>query len=185
MNNKIKTLLAAGALVVGVQQAQAIPINGSIKISSDFSHAEVDFVANTVDIVDDSAVVPGNSAVASATGDFSGLIGAKINYADFTYSPLTVVNPLWATVALGVASFDLLSITSIIEAPGLGLLLQGSGIAHLAGFTDTPGKWSFSSTTTGSSFDFSSTATVPDGGTTAMLLGLGFLGAAGLRRKLS
>ena len=185
ITKKLATLLAAGALVAGAFQAQAAQITGTIDIVASGSHVVLDKTANTVDFVDDNAL-PGNALVSNGTGDFAAFIGSAATYADFTYSPLAVVNPIWTLVAGGL-SFDLASITFISEA-GTGLVLNGTGTIHSALHDDTPGTWSFSAdTANGGLFTFSSqtAAQVPDGGATAMLLGLGVLGMATLRRKLS
>ena len=187
---KVVALTALAAFAVGAQQAHAVSIQGTIDIGALGSHLIINKTANTVDFVDDVVALPGNAIVANGEGNFAGLIGTPATYQDFTYSPLTVVNPLWSLIGPSV-SFDLLAITSIDET-GAGLVLTGTGTVHAAGFDDTPGVWSFSADTTASiastaRFTFSSQSAAvatPDGGATAMMLGVGVLGMAGLRRKL-
>lgn len=189
ITNKLATLLATGALALGALQAKAATIEGTIEIGPRFSTAEVDMVNDSVTFVDSSVdLAAGNAIVSLATGEFSGYLDALVQYEDFTYNPLTVDNPIWELVVGGL-SFDLTAITSITETSA-GIILTGTGTvdATAAGYDLTPGTWSFSANTSngGASFSFSSTvSTVPDGGATAMLLGLGVLGMAGLRRKLS
>lgn len=185
ITKKLATLLAASALVAGAFQAQAAPITGTIDIVASGSHVVLDKTANSVTFVDDNAV-PGNALVSNGTGDFAAFVTQLVTYADFTYSPLAVANPIWTLVAGGL-SFDLETVTFISEA-GTGLVLNGTGTIHSALHEDTSGTWSFSAdTASGGNFTFSSqtAANVPDGGATAMLLGLGVLGMATLRRKLS
>lgn len=179
------TLAAAGLMTI---TAQAVPITGDIFIASFGSYASVDQTANTVTFVDTSAA-PGNALVGGGTGDFASLMPGPtyVTYVNFTYNPLSVVNPIWSTVTVGLASFDLTSITSISESAS-GLVLTGTGIISLAGFDNTAGTWSFGANTTdGTTFNFSSTtmAGVPDGGTTVVLLGAALSGLAWVnaRRK--
>lgn len=188
MTKKLTTLLATGALVLGLQQAQAVQITGSVDIVASGSSVVIDKSANTVTFIDENAL-PGNALVSNATDDFTGFIGQLATYANFTYNPLSVVNPLWTLVigdgTLAGASFDLLSIDFINEA-GAGLSLAGTGTIHAFGFDDTAGSWSFSAdTANGGRFTFSSqtAAHVPDGGATALLLGLGFLGMGFIARR--
>lgn len=184
ITKKLATLLAAGALALGALQAQAATIS-IIGIGADNSFVTVDTTANTITFTDiDADVSNGNSQVTLATGDFLGLQGQDVAYADFSYDPLGVTNPLWTLIS-GVASFDILAITSVTET-STGVILNGTGQITLNGDM-TSGTWSFSADATAPGiFNFSSTnINVPDGGATAMLLGLGVLGMAGLRRKLS
>jgi hypothetical protein len=66
------------------------------------------------------------------------------------------------------------------------LSLQGGGIVTMnAGLNPTPGTWGLNFGVSGTSFTWSdSTSTIPDGGTTAMLLGGVLAGLGLLRRKL-
>ena len=183
MKNKALSLIA-GSLLAGSLVANAIPISGSIGIGALGSFASIDKTANTVSFTPAS---PANNAqVNQVFGDFAaaGLLGTVATYKDFTYSPLTVVNPLWITLG-GAASFDLTAVTIINEA-GTGLVLNGTGTVYLTGYDATPGTWSFSADATGAVFNFSSTVTtgVPDGGMTLMLLGSALTGLALIRRKI-
>ena len=186
MKKLIKSAAVLTAVLVIAGSAQAVQITGHIGIGAFNAHAVIDQTANTVHFVDDDALA-GNSIINQATGNFSPLLGQMATYKDFTYSPLSVANPLWATVTIGLASFDLLSITSVSET-ATGVTLSGSGMIHLAGFDDTFGNWSFSADATSpADFNWSSTTTgqAPDGGTTVMLLGAALSGLAIIRRKLA
>ncbi len=176
----LASLLAAGA-------ANAAPITGSIHIAAFGASVAVNTVANTV------TFAAGNNGQVNIapTGSYAGLVllGASVHYNSFNYGALpgpVAVAPLWITTAGTLASFDLSVITSITEGSGAVSLL-GTGTAKLAGFTDTPGNWSFSATSaTGGEFNWSSTNTprVPDGGATLALLGVSVLGLGGMRRFL-
>jgi hypothetical protein len=72
------------------------------------------------------------------------------------------------------------------------LILSGSGILKIVGptaltsYAPTLGAWTFTANSLGSTFSFSSSnaaAGVPDGGTTALLLGAGLTGLAVISRR--
>ncbi len=178
-----KLLLVTATATLLTISAQAVQINGTIDIGAFDSTVTINKALNTVTFVDSGNLPGANAVVNSATGNFVPFVLQQVNYANFSYSPLTVVNPLWQ-LSIGGLSFDLLSITSIDEGVP-GLELHGSGIIHSALYEDTVGNWSFSANTTGTKFTFSSqTSTVPDGGTTVMLLGAALSGLGLIRRKL-
>lgn len=176
-------LLLATATMIGLS-AQAAPITGSIDIGAFNSTVTVDKGANTVTF-NDAGAPAGNAIVGFASGALTPYLGEFASYQNFSYDPLSVVNPLWNLVSFAV-SFDLQSITSIDET-GPGLILTGTGILTAPGFDPTAGVWSFSAdSATGGRFTFSSqTAAVPDGGTTLMLLGAALSGLGLIRRKIA
>ena len=179
----LASLLLAGA-------ASAVPIAGSISIVSFLDPAfSFDLTANTV-----TFGVGANAIVSNRSGSYALAIPVLIptvgvHYNSFTYSPLGgSISPIWATTApnLGLASFDLSSISFIDENPGIGLALRGDGMAKLAGYDDTRGTWSFTATQNGTVFGWDSinSTRVPDGGATLALLGMSVLGLGGVRRFL-
>jgi hypothetical protein len=183
---KLTQLFGALAVAAGLltSAANAATIQGEINIAA-IGTANIDFTANTVTF---SPTYPAtNAIVGSSTGDFAALAPVLTfgSYKNFTYDPLSVANPIWT---FGGVSFNLLSVTSITEdsvGPERSLVLFGSGVATAAGYDDTVGSWSFSADTTSSKFSWSSTAsTVPEGGATLALLGLGLVGLEGARRRL-
>jgi len=181
---KLKTTSTLGAALVAAlaltSAANAAFIKGEIAVGA-LSTAAIDFGANTVSFTPTAPLI--NAIVSNSTQDFATLAPVMTfgSYKNFTYDPLTVSNPVWS---FGGVSFSLLNISSISESAS-SLVLFGSGNALAAGFDDTPGTWSFSADKTGSSFSWSSTAAVPDGGTTIALLGVSLLGLHGIRRRLS
>ena len=109
----------------------------------------------------------------------------------------TPLNPLWSFVSAGKTySFNLISLHQDFVS-STALVLSGLGTAFITGGGSekiaTTGLWNFTGQTLGvSSFTFSSSAdvnapvtSVPDGGSTAMLLGSGLVGFAWFRRKLA
>ena len=89
-------------------------------------------------------------------------------------------------------SVDALTQTGLQRNGGGGstqsLILQGTGVAHITGFENTPGAWIITVNTAdgGVTFSFSaSSSATPDGGTTVVLLGTALSGLAWVnaRRK--
>ena len=136
------------------------------------------------------------------TDDYSGTTGAVATFTDFSFTGSGTsahlsggsIIPEWTfTMGSKTYSFDLLKLDSGTFTPGRvsALSLQGEGIAHITGFTDTPA--SFSLQGTGNHFTFtilqaSTTAvgnSVPDGGSAMTLLGLGLVAVETVRRKLA
>lgn len=165
----------------------AAPITGTIELSSEASTITIDYSANTVSF--SPAAPSNNTEVADSSGSLATLlpIGTLISYQNFSYDPLSVTNPIWTS---GSTWFNLSEVTSFYEAPNSnGLLLFGKGTINtsVAGFESTPGDWSFSADRANrtTKFSWSSTASatsVPDGGSTIVLLGASILGLGGARR---
>ena len=131
-------------------------------------------------------------------GSYTGTAGSSVTWNAFGWNPSTApVSPLWTFTSGGrTYSFDLGNVT-IKSQDNTFLNLLGSGTLNITGsgpsYSPTSGSWSFTiSNPTGgakSNFAFtfanSQTAAVPDGGASAMLLGLGVLGLGMVRRKTS
>lgn len=186
----MKTLFTKSALVgvstlIFAATANAAYIIGDIDISQSGSTTAINFTTNTVTFTPGAPTA--NAKVDSASGNFSSLLGSNIAYSDFSYDPLAVSGggPIW--VGTGV-SFTLTSLTSVTEVGTAALVLFGKGYVSLAGYDSTPGVWSFTASTTGTTFNFGSTTTatnVPDGGATVALFGASMLGLFGFRRKFA
>ena len=189
---KTSLLKLAGGLLVASAfsvSALALPITGEIHIdATGGSTVALNFVNNTVKF---SPTSPANfnAKVSFVDGDYAApsLIGDLAKYSDFNYgaSPGAIA-PITIWSVPGLASFVLNDVTSITEIPGVGLLLEGSGIAYLKGYDPTPGDWSFSANRSKTKFTFASTTTpesVPDTGATAALLVLGFVGVRAFRPR--
>jgi hypothetical protein len=194
MKKNIIKYLASAALALGMVSAvQATPINGSIgflglytqnggtagNLASATSFTIINTVANPI------IVQPG-----SATGDLAGA-GAPITYATPIgvngNAPSLVGLQLWSATK-GLITYSLL-VTSETQSftSGTQLNLTGTGILRDGNPADnTSGVWQIGFGVSGSSFTWQSTsASAPDGGTTAMLLGAALSGLALLRRKLA
>ena len=125
--------------------------------------------------------------VTAVGGNYVGLVapGATAAFTDYLFSPGTpAISPLWVT---GVASLTGATQTTIIrDLTGLGVLtLKGTGTLNLPGFDPTPGLWTITVSQGTGTFGFgSSAASIPDGGSTVILLGSAILGLLGISRKL-
>ena len=183
--------LAAAVVALGLATtAQAIPvtsISGGISLAGDVTF-------NTGDINTATAATFSAGQVTSIKGSYLGQ-GIVLNTAGsvsfpnspLVFNPFAPNTPLWTLATTsGNASFDLTTLTQLSQPGDDTLTLKGTGTLHLTGFLDTPGAWLFTANSLGDTFSFSSSnAAVPDGGTTAILLGAALSGLALLRRKLS
>lgn len=130
-----------------------------------------------------------NAIVTTASGDYCCVPnGTLVSLASpWIFNPSTSYSPFWTITRpdLSVITFDLTGSVITFQTSG-GLIVEGTGMAQMPGFTDTPGTWFFSTQGSPSNglFSWSSTTDVPDGGTTLALLGGSLLGLGAIRRKL-
>ena len=188
-----KSLCLILAITGCALSSQAIPITGSISFAGTTTIDGVNFISATKFMSFQNVTVGADSAL---SGSYVGTSGAKVTVTPFTWSPPTAstpINPLWTfKVDTLTYSFDL-SVLHQDYASLTGLLLSGTGTAHITGTgsnsQDTTGNWNFSAQTLGlSTFTFSSSttipaATVPDGGSTVIMLGASLLGLGLVGRK--
>ena len=193
MTMKTSLLKVAGALLGALALntvALALPISGQIHIdATGGSTVALNFAANTVNF---SPSAPStNAKVSFADGTYTGFLGSLVTYHDFNYGAAPgAVAPITIWNLGGSAHFVLNWISSITEIPGVGLLLEGSGMAYETGYSPTAGDWSFSANKSKTKFTFASTTNVipvPESGMSAVLLGLGLVGVglAGWRSRKS
>ncbi len=176
----------AAPLVVGIsallsQNASAIPITGEVSFAGSYTINNPNLALATA-----FTSFSGVTVSLAPTGDYAGLAGSAVTMTPFTFDPFPAggIVPLWSIVGSPGTTFDLLALNVAFESP-TALLLTGTGIARKTGRDNTPGTWILSANTLGTTFSFSSTnSSIPDGGTTVALLGMGLVGVEGLRRKL-
>ena len=133
------------------------------------------------------------------TGAYTGTAGTAVTWSAFGWNPATTpVTPLWTFTTGGrTYSFDLTTV-SIAGQNNFFLNLLGTGTLRITGggpsYDPTPGTWSFTiSNPDGADhqnfqFTFANSQTasgVPEGGTTAMLLGAALCGIGLIRRKFA
>src|ERR1700730_14706791 len=190
MNRAMKTILAilAGGLLF-CQQTQAAPISGAIEF---FGSATASGPSGTGQ-TDISFSNPWHTL--ATTGNYNGVLtgtDTTINNFSFTGDGTSATligsdSPIWTFNFGGSTySFDLRALTSGHVESG-SMAFTGTGIADITGFDPTPA--SFALQGAGSGFDFtlssSTTATIPEGSTTVLLvLGLVLVGIVTLRQKL-
>lgn len=83
------------------------------------------------------------TAIADTNGSYAPLgHGSPATWTPFTFNPATVpVIPLWTVSSNGITySFDATSMIVTFSSSNF-LHIQGSGIAHITGYADTPGTW--------------------------------------------
>ena len=175
----------------------AIPITGSLNFYGGTVHLNGSLTtATAITSFGGAPIVSGNAGVAP-TGVYAGSQGTAVTFGSgFTFSPSSSyvdAPPLWTFTYLGtVFSFDLQSVVSSLGV-GPALDLAGTGVLSATGYSNTPGNFTFAATGVGSgpdtfSFGFvagNSVIGVPDGASTALLLGCALTGAGLLRKKFA
>lgn len=179
---KLTGALALALALGSVSKADPM-INGQIEIDAFASTATVNFATHSISF---NGTIPGQNALVSyGTGDYAALLGAAANYSNFQYQPLTP-QVIWRIALTPTTYFMLNSISLVNEMGTQGVSLYGTGTAYMAGHQATTGAWTLSSSRNAedSTFNFSSSTTaIPDGGTTAMLVGLGMIGIGAVARR--
>ena len=192
-------------LVLCVATAEAGPITGGMSISGDFKPVNgvtgalttlaaasgLDFVA-----LIGGASSPGTAGqflVNSTSGDFDSVLGMTGLIRDFSFKGVGSTNfptvPLLSFQTVGGLTFDLTSITSVLQPANMNLLaISGIGLLSMAGFTDTAGTFDFSAQSARGTFSFSASnggaQQVPEPSSLALLgVGLSFCAAAVGRRR--
>lgn len=184
---KITAIAAAVCGVAGI--AQATPITGNITFAGGVT-LNSDSAGTATEVLNWTGVNGvGSPTVISADGSFSGAVGDSVTFApdwSFNSGP---VSGLWSVDGF---TFDLTS-SSIVAQGGYpaGVLVDGIGAVTGNGLTPEAMTWSFSVSdppgAAGDELIFSfqaASGSVPDGGTTAMLLGLGVLGLGLLKKQM-
>jgi hypothetical protein len=188
MKNSLVKYLVAGAAVacLGTMTVQAIPITGNLGFTGSVQLDTPSAGTATQVTAWQGLAAGGLPAVQYATGSFAGLVAAL--------DPVTFVAP-WSFVSGPVTGFwtvdgfqfDLLS-SYIDFQSGSAVSVKGTGTVSGNGFDSTVLDWSFTSQNPGSPvlFTFSASAnSVPDGGTTVLLLGLAMGGLGFAKRYLT
>jgi hypothetical protein len=192
MKNKTKlalttttaTLFAITLLAPGLQ---ANEITGSIG----FGSLGVNITGGT-DLQTATSFTLSSPFITTETGVYSSApILSAITFNGFQFNPPAAsVDPLWTfTVGTTSYSFDATSVTSSFNTTLDEWDIGGNGIAQVTGYDATPGTWNVNLSQSGASIVFDSSSagapvtTVPDGGSSLILLGGGFIGLAGFARK--
>lgn len=185
IKSKITAILAVSLLTAGglASQASAAQVNGAITLAGG-AKFDTNSLASATRVNAFS-----NVSVKSLDGDFAGFVNVDDPVSMATpwiFSPSTPTPGLWS---VGGFTYDLDSATVVLQTADF-LLITGTGTISGNGFDPTPGMWSFTSQSPSANGIFSFSAGdqfngVPDGGTTASLLGIGLVAVGLLRRRLA
>jgi hypothetical protein len=180
----VLALLTAAVFLTGfaVQKADAVMLNGAITIAGG-AIFDTDSLATATRVNTWQDV-----SVMSRDGDFTSFVNpgdAVTMGSPWIFSPSTPTPGLWS---VGGFTYDLMSATVVLQNSDF-LLVQGTGMISGNGFDPTMGTWNFTSQSPDANGVFSFSASddfggVPDGGTTAALLGVGLISLGLVRRKL-
>jgi hypothetical protein len=184
MKNKYKLMAGAVAVLVGISASvQATTINGGISFAGGFSSGNLDTATSIT-------FTPGTDFVTTANGSFAGISpGTLVTL----FSPLNInptTPPVTALWSVGGFQFnDVTLVESGKDSPGVpaGTTLTLTGLGNIVGPGGSTAVAQYIATfnTLNNTFSFSaSSGTVPDGGSTVMLLGAAMSGFALLRKKL-
>lgn len=178
-NMKLKNTLAI-ALVVGLgMSAQATPISGGISFAGNYT-------PNNPNLTLATSIAFGATGVTSGNGSFAVFApGSAVTMSSpLAINPTSV--PVLALWSIGIYSFDAYSLVQSAQTSST-LTLTGTGVIHNGTpAEDTAGQWIATFNTLSGTFSWSaSSGTVPDGGTTMLLLGSALTGITLLRRKLA
>lgn len=186
--NLTKTIAVLACLSATVSAVKATQINGEISLSGTYTINGTNFkpydpILNPLG----ATAFTGFSSVEveSAAGDYAGTVGDVVTHNAFSFTPFSGPITLWTFTDGGTTYSFTLNDLDVDYRATKSLVLSGTGFASITGFDSTPGDWTFTANTGGGTFSFSSTNSVPDGGATAMLLGVGLLGIGAMRRKMS
>ena len=185
-------------LVANVQGAAMGTMTGSVTISGTAFANGADFNSSTA-----FTSFTGVTVSSGASGTFVGLIGGTaVAMTPFTYGAggvgtvIAMPGLIWITTPAG-SLYDLSLTSATIEARTQNsMTIDGIGMFHVSPdlngntWTDTAGYWYFTTTGSAGTFGFSASdntqlPNVPDGGTTALLLGGAISMLALIRRKLA
>jgi hypothetical protein len=189
MNRTMKTILAllAGSLLL-CQQTQAAPISGAIEFGGSATASGPSGPPDTIHFLNPWHSILGTGSYATVPTGTATTFGDFTFIGDGTAAMLTAPDmPAWTfTIGTTTYSFDLLALT-VGHVTSTSMAISGTGIAHLTGFDPTPASFALQGAGTSFHFDLSSstTATIPEGSTTVLLvLGLVLVGIVTFRQKL-
>ena len=194
MKMKWIIMAAAAVAVLGLSgTARAVPISGNITFAGGVQLDTASAGTATEVLAWTGAGGTGSPIVISDDGSFSSVApGSAATFSSpwsFNSGPVTA---LWS---VGGFQFNLTSSSIVFQGGSpAGVLVDGIGAVMGNGLSPEAMTWSFSTSDPGAAgedsliFSFQvaggTTGAVPDGGTTAMLLGLGVLGLGLLKKQM-
>ena len=185
MKSSLLKFVTGTALALGIAAtSQATLINGSAGFAGTFTSNGSGGNLTTATVLS----VP-SAVLLSAQNDFSG--SALGSFAStFHVNPATPILGVLFTLTKGLTTYTFTVNTETQTADSANTIsLSGTGTVSDGNSADnTSGNWQINFGATDAAFTFQSTAgtaTVPDGGSTLMLIGAGLSGLGLLRRKLA
>jgi hypothetical protein len=187
MKNLILKSLSVLALASFALTAQAIPVSGGISFAGGFTSNTGNLNTATAFSSFTNVISTGSTGtLAPAVSGLTTFNPAVLSFNGFTFgtSPggAGSITPVLVWTGTGtngvITTFTLNSISTVDHNPFDTVVIVGQGIFTETGFDATPGTFTFSANQAGGTFSFSlsQAALAPDGGTTALLLGLGLVG---------
>jgi hypothetical protein len=151
----------AVAALIGVilnQRVEAAPqyINGSISFQG---NASLNGSTSSATAINSYTNI---NVLMATNGDFAPLESSHAAiWTPFTFNPPEIpVVPLWTCTSNGITySFDASSM-AVVFTSGNFVAIQGTGIAHVTGYADTPGVWTISVQAIGASVSFTASTMV-------------------------
>lgn len=171
----LKTLAVATIAIVAAQATFAAMINGDITFNGGAT-------LDTGNVGSATAVTSFDAEVESVAGDFSAMVNAG--------DSVSIVAPwsfnsgaIYSFWSVGGFTFDLIS-SGIDFQNNAAVVVSGKGWVSGNGYEATKGTWNFSTQNPSAQnvFSFSASSEVPDSSSTSVLLGLGLVGLAAVRR---
>ena len=184
MKNKLITIAGAAILTLALAQTvQAIPVTGGIGFTgrATFDTSSAGTATEVTSWI--------NPKVNGTSGSFTSVAdGTSVGFNPTWFFNSASISPFWI---VGGFTYNLTASSITIQSSGA-VLVNGIGTVNGNSYDSTPMSWSFTSQdpAVGSNpdswtFSASTSALVPDGGTTLTLLGIALSGVALLRKKLT
>lgn len=186
-------LNVAGALIAALalsSSAMAVAINGSIGFNGTPTVDNPGNFAAATQITTYNDVTVAGGSLTGTYATFGIANGQAVTFAaPLKFNPAVVpVGNLWSfTVGANTFSFAASTMVSSYTAITNTWSIAGKGLASITGLDDTPGSYNLTLTNTGAAFSFAATtsvAPVPEGGVSAILLGMSLVAIGLAARRL-